>query len=162
MISWRPWHCYCQGPGLFYHCVMLDLLSDHSPVLITSRPSLDSPLQPPSTIVFGESTCTPITTTYTEQCHLTLWSLSPLRLMWTSWLVKDVVMSAMDKHTYLVPETNQRYQLPEEVLVAIRERCQLRRTSQQTRDSAIKPRLNAQSDLVKQLLLCLLYTSRCV
>ena len=67
--------------------------------------------------------------------------------------LQEVVTSAMDKHTYNVPAPNRRSQLPEEVILAIRNRRQLRRRWQQPRDPAVKRRLNAQSDLVKQLLL---------
>ena len=67
--------------------------------------------------------------------------------------LQEAVTSAMDKHTYHVPAPNRRSQLPEEVILAIRNRRQLRRRWQQTRDPAVKRRLNAQSALVKQLLL---------
>ena len=55
--------------------------------------------------------------------------------------LQEVVMSAMDKHTYQVPETNRRSQLPEEVLLAIRKQRELRRRWQCTQDPAVKRKM---------------------
>ena len=67
--------------------------------------------------------------------------------------LQDLVQSAMDKHTYTVPVSNKRSDLPAEVLQAIRLRRQLRRRWQHTRDPAASRRFRAQSEHVSQRLL---------
>ena len=39
--------------------------------------------------------------------------------------LQEIVTSAMDKHTYEVPEINRRSQLPEEMLLAIRKQREI-------------------------------------
>ena len=96
------------------------------PVLITVRLSLDSPLQPPRRIRRANWR------SYHDDLHQTVPSDAPVTIASPADVdrmanyLQDIFTSGMDKHTYLVPDTNQRSQLPEEVLFAFRERRLLR------------------------------------